>query len=350
MVSRSTTARMVAAAIAAGLILIGVLIATRLVGDESLRAHDSATSGQGTVSAVQNSWDGSQRITVIWSDANAYGNFLQPVNYWATPKVYTTHFLNCGPGYSVGDVIAVAFDPKHPSTGAVLADQGITVDPWFRADSVMQSLVPFAVAAIVLAFLVIWPGRRSPAFRDYSLVSVRKCLYWYGLTPCIVCAVAVAVPIAAQHYVADPVAASPLSLLAAILIIWPMVRAFRYRQLESLLTTTQDAVDSDAIVTSVEGRKLRIDMVSEGQLNADIRLGRVDVRALRGQPAQLFAAGDRVRLYGRWHPRGPTLLAAGVEGYEKLLIGRGRRCADADHPVSHLAAAWEWQSGLGETP
>ena len=336
MVSRSLIAHMVVAAVAAGLILIGLLIATRLVGDESLRAHATAKTGQGTVSALRNSWDGSQLITVIWSDTDAYQKLH--VNWSATPKVYTSSFeVFASPRYSVGDTVDVAFNRQHPAVGAVLADPNLSEDPDLRADSVMQSLIPFALAGIVLTLLVIWPVRRSPVFNDYSLVSLRKGLYWYVLTPCIACAVAVAIPIAMQHLVADSVLVDVVSLLVVGLISWPVVRAVRYRRLELLLTTTQDAVDLDAIVTSVDGRRLQVDTNSGEGAIADGQYGRIDVIALRGQSGQLFAAGDRVRFYGRWRTRGPILVAAGVAGYEKLLIGFGRRRV-ADLQGSHSYA------------
>jgi hypothetical protein len=95
----------------------------------------------------------------------------------------------------------------------------------------------------------------------------------------------------------DASTASVLSWLAALLVLGPCIRAISYYQLRRLLTVVDDAVDDAAVVSAVAGRTVRI--------------GPVDVVALRGQSQAVFKVGDRVRMYGTRHAKGPALLTDG---------------------------------------
>jgi hypothetical protein len=68
------TRRLAGALVPAALIVVGVLLASRPVGDEQPRARATALA-YGTVVATRHTWDGSQLLTVTWA-----GDNVQPVS------------------------------------------------------------------------------------------------------------------------------------------------------------------------------------------------------------------------------------------------------------------------------
>jgi len=298
------TSRLAGAVVAAALIVVGILLASRPVGDEQLRARATVITS-GVVSATHTMWDGSQVLAVTWNTSNIQQVHAQIEDFNGEWK----------PRNSVD----VLFDPDHPTSGAVLAYPYWTFAKDFRADAVFQSVVPFTLAGIILALSVMWPA--GPWLFGSKARRARRALRLYVLTPGVACGAVLAVavviqdqPLSANSLGADKIVGW-LSVALMLLLIWPYVRAMQYYRLRRLLTVPDDAVDA-TVISSVARRRLE--------------LGPVRMVTLAGQSAKQFRTGDRAHLYGRWERRGPTLITCD----EKLLIGFAKRPASAPGGVA----------------
>lgn len=307
--------RLAGALVAAALIVVGVVLAGRPVGDEGPRAH-ATDLAYGTVSDARTTWDGSEVLTVDWSTENGLqveADIEDFNSYW-----------------QVGNLVGVKFNPDHPATGAVLEDPTWTFAKDFRADAVFQAVVPFTLAGIVLALAVIWPA--GPWLFGERARRARRSLRGYVLAPAMLCGIVVAVavviqdqPLSAESLGADKIVGW-LSVVLMLLLIWPYVRAVQYFRLRRLLTVPDDAADNAAI-TSAAGRRLE--------------LGPVRMVTLAGQRRGAFRTGDRGRLFGRWERRGPALLTDG----DKLLIGFAHRTgAGSQAGTSPVVPAHEYHA------
>ena len=98
---RGKRARVAAAALAGGLILAGVVIATRPVGDERLRQGATGHTPGAVVSVVR-SWDGAQVLAVSWTTP-------------AGVPVLSKFEQDASPPYAVGDGFDVAFNLRRPT-------------------------------------------------------------------------------------------------------------------------------------------------------------------------------------------------------------------------------------------
>ena len=306
--------RLAGVVVAAGFIAIGVVLATRPVGDEAMRAHATA-SADGIVQSAQSLWAGQYLVTVSWTDGS---------------RLFDTRFVlpQASPPWSQSGDIGLLFDPSHPTTVA-LADPGWSLNSGFRTSAAFESVVPFSFSALALALLVVWPTRQSVAFTSDLIRRARRMSRPYVVVPMLICTLAVVplVVIQAQPLLAYSPAidnlTGPLSVLVVVGLIWPCVRAVRIARFRRLLTVVQDATDGAAVVNCVAGRKLWISGKSAGASNDQKADGKgIRLLLLRGQNRGQFVVGDRVRLYRRSPESGPTVV---TDGASKVLVGVGRQ-------------------------
>jgi len=310
--------RLAGAVVAAGLIAIGVVLATRPVGDEAMRAH-ATSDATASVYSTRPTWDGAQLLTVSWTADSWYTG--QSVEMTAQLEA-----ADASPAWQVGDDVDVLYNPVHPAD-AVFADPSWAFNTDYRVDAAFQSAVPFALAALALGLLVFWPSRRSEAFARQSVQVARRSLRRYLLAVAVLSSAAVVPPIILQdqHLAAysagiDFISSGPFVWLTIFLLIWLCVRAARFARLRRQLTVVQDAADGSALISSVTGRRLWINTKLADGLDIE-KTGAKGVRllALRGQSRGQFLPGDRVRLYGR---SGPAII---TDGASKVLAGFGRQ-------------------------
>ncbi len=318
------TARMLAALVAAGLILGGYLISSRPVGDQAARKQ-ATSDASGTVIATSKSWDGAQEVTVSWQLPTDGGSFNSRFEMDVTPP------------YAVGEDFDLLYDPAHPNRGAVPADPTLTNNNDDRTDALMQSLLPFTLAALLLAMFVLWPTKPLRSLSGGgSARSVKRALRRYLVLPVLVCTLFVAASMAeldlsAYSYNIENIA-DITTTVSIVPLCWIVVRSFRHRRFMRLITIANDAADRNALINRRAGRKIWIDTgVMAGPVQDGMTPG-IKMRALAGQDTERFLVADRVRLYTRGKYLGPVLV---IGPFGDALIGfakrRGRR-TDMDSP------------------
>jgi hypothetical protein len=314
--------RLAGTAVAAVLIAIGVVLATRPVGDEAVRAR-ATSDATASVYSTRPTWDGAQLLTVSWTADSSYTG--QSVEMTAQLEA-----ASASPPWQVGDAVDVLYDPVHPAD-VVFADPTWAFNTDFRVDAAFQSAVPFALAALALGLLVFGPTRQSEAFAAQSLHVTRRSLRRYLLTVAVLSSAAVVPPfilqdqpLAAYSPAVDFISSGPFVWLTIFLLIWLCVRGVRFARIRRLLTSVQDAADGAAVIRYVSGRRLWISSTAiegSGGQKAGKSVG-LRLRALPGQSRTQFVPGDRVRLYCRGSGAGPAIITDGVS---KVLAGFGRQ-------------------------
>ena len=130
---RQIVLRLAAAALCVGATAIIATGPPWPVGDQSARAHASA-SATGQVTRTDPVGGGDDRVTVAWTDE--VGN----------PHT-STFALDLRPRYEVGEPFALRYDPEDPDSPAVMADASLSnnLDIIYE-----QSMIPAALALIAL--------------------------------------------------------------------------------------------------------------------------------------------------------------------------------------------------------
>lgn len=182
--------RLAGTAIAAGFIAIGVVLATRPVGDEALGAHATAYA-PGWVDSTRTTWDGAQLLNVGWTATS---------NLTGGPEEMSTQLeaANASPPWQGTDEVDLVYDPAHPAD-AVFEDPTWAYNADYRVSAAIQSAVPFSFAALAVALLVLWPSRPSKAFAARLTQAARRSLQRYVLIPAVISSIPVAAAFVLQY-------------------------------------------------------------------------------------------------------------------------------------------------------
>ncbi|MGB8649195.1 MAG: DUF3592 domain-containing protein, partial [Mycobacteriales bacterium] len=128
------------------LVVVGLLVGLRPVGDQRAR-HHLTRSATGTVTSVAALHDVYSRLTVTWTDLRG--------------APHTSRFDTDTDNWSVGDELDVRYDPAH-RTPARPDDEYYTNDSALRVTALAQGAVPLA-AGLLLVLIPLLRPRRAEA-------------------------------------------------------------------------------------------------------------------------------------------------------------------------------------------
>jgi hypothetical protein len=305
-------------ALAGGIVVVGVLVATRPVGDQAFR-KGAIRDAAGTVATVRQSWYGDQIGTVQWSAPNG-------------DAMVSRFEADASPPYAVGDEYDLAFNPGRPAAGVVPSDPGEANNGYYRVNAVLQSGALFTLAGLVIFLLVLCPltpppisGRAAPQ----PVTAARAALRPYLAAPLLAVLIVLAASMAVQDRSAysRPVATvSGLLAFALIpLLIWSSGRAIRHRRIVRVGAVPDDAVYPRAVVASILGQRIWVDTASTASGAEGVTY--LLVTALRGQSTDGLSPGDRVDVYGLREPTRAVLLSP-ADGPGVVGVASRQQCFD----------------------